>query len=84
MTPAFKLGAQLFVSTLVIVGFFAFVFALFFFAKAIDPSVKESLTLVTGSLIAAFTGVCGFWLGTSLSSLSKDSTISNLTQGPKP
>lgn len=84
MTPTLKLWFQLVISALVIAGFFAFVFALFFFAKAIDPSVKESLTLVTGSLIAAFTGVVGFWLGTSLSSVAKDQTISNLTKGSTP
>ena len=83
MTPKFKLVCQLVISILVIVGFFAFVFALFFLAKSIDPSVKDSLTQISGGLLAAFTGICGFWLGTSLSSSSKDHTISNLSnKGP--
>jgi protein-S-isoprenylcysteine O-methyltransferase Ste14 len=80
MTPTQKLVFQLVISILVILGFFGFVFALFFFARAIDPSVKESLTQISGALIAAFGGVVGFWLGTSLSSASKDNTISQLTK----
>lgn len=79
MTAQFKLICQLIVSTLVIAGFFAFVFALFFFARSIDPTVKDSLTQISGALIAAFGGVVGFWLGTSLSSSAKDATISQLS-----
>lgn len=79
MSAQFKLICQLVISVIVILGFFVFVFALFFLAKAIDPSAKESLTLITGSLISAFAGICGFWLGTSLSSAAKDATISTLS-----
>jgi len=84
MTPKFKLICQLIISVIVILGFFGFVFALFFFARSIDPSVKESLTQISGALIAAFGGVVGFWLGTSLSSAGKDHTISQLTTGKTP
>lgn len=83
MTPQFKLVCQLIISIIVILGFFAFVFALFFLAKAIDPSVKDSLTQISGGLLAAFGGICGFWLGTSLSSAAKDHTINNLSNGAK-
>lgn len=82
MTPQFKLVCQLVVSIIVILGFFGFVFALFFFAQAIDPTVRDALTQISGALIAAFGGVVGFWLGTSLSSASKDQTISTLSKGP--
>jgi apolipoprotein N-acyltransferase len=84
MTPKFKLVCQLAISLAIILGFFAYVFALFFLAKNIDPTVRESVTLITGALIATFTGVSAYWLGTSLSSSAKDATISNLTKGPTP
>lgn len=79
MSANFKLICQLVISAMVILGFYAFVFTFFFFAKQIDPSVRDSLTQISGALIAAFGGVVGFWLGTSLSSSSKDATISQLT-----
>ena len=84
MSAQFKLICQLVVSIIVILGFFGFVFALFFFAKSIDPTVRDSLTQISGALIAAFGGVVGFWLGTSLSSSAKDQTISQLTKGTSP
>lgn len=80
MNANFKLIAQLVVSVIVILGFFCFVFALFFYARAIDPSVRDVVTQISGALIAAFGGVIGYWLGTSLSSTSKDQTISQLTK----
>lgn len=75
-----KLIAQLVVSVIVILGFFAFVFALFFYARSIDPTVRDVVTQISGALIAAFGGVIGFWLGTSLSSAAKDQTINQLTK----
>ena len=84
MTPTFKLVCQLVISALVILGFYAFCFVFIFHAKEIDPNVKDALTQISGAMIAAFGGVVGFWLGTSLSSASKDHTISNLTKGPTP
>lgn len=75
-----KLIAQLVVSIVVIVGFYTFVFALFFFARSIDPGMKDVVIQISGALIAAFGGVIGFWIGTSLSSSAKDQTISNLTK----
>lgn len=80
MSAQFKLICQLVISLTVVLGFFGFVALLFFNAKQIDPSVKDSLTQISGALIAAFGGVVGFWLGTSLSSAAKDQTISQLTK----
>jgi hypothetical protein len=80
VSPNFKLICQLVISALVILGFYAFVFVFIFFARQIDPSVRDSLTQISGALIAAFGGVVGFWLGTSLSSSAKDQTISQLTK----
>lgn len=80
MNTTMKLIAQLVISVLVIFGFFGFVFALFFYAKSIDPTVRDVVTQISGALIAAFGGVIGYWLGTSLSSTSKDQTISQLTK----
>lgn len=79
MSAQFKLICQLVISAMVILGFYGFVFVFIFFAKSIDPTVKDSLTQISGALIAAFGGVVGFWLGTSLSSSAKDATISQLT-----
>lgn len=68
--------SQLLISMVLLGGSFAFLYGVFFSGHAIDPSSKESLTQVTGGVLAIVGGVAGFWLGTSLSSLRKDSTIS--------
>lgn len=75
----FKMVCQLVISVLVIALFGGFVFALFFFARQIDPSVKDVLTQISGGLLAAFGGIIGYWIGTSLSSSGKDRLISQLT-----
>lgn len=68
--------AQLLISVILLGGCFAFLYGVFFSGVAIDPTSKESLIQVTGGVLALLSGVAGFWLGTSLSSLRKDSTIS--------
>ena len=82
MTANAKLLCQLAISVCVVLPFWGFVFLLFFYAKAIDPSVRDTITQITGALIAAFGAVIGFWIGTSLSSSAKDSTIEALTSSP--
>lgn len=82
MTANMKLACQLVVSVCVILPFWGFVFLLFFYARSIDPSVRDTITQITGALIAAFGAVIGFWIGTSLSSAAKDSTIEALTSSP--
>lgn len=71
--------SQLLISIILLGGCFAFLYGVFFSGAAIDPTSKESLIQVTGGVLALLSGVAGFWLGTSLSSLRKDSTISKTT-----
>ncbi len=68
--------SQLLVSLVLLGGCFAFLYGVFFSGHTIPPESKESLTQVTGGVLALISGVSGFWIGTSLSSLRKDATIS--------
>lgn len=79
MTPQFRLVCQLIVSLAVVLPFWGFVFCLFFLAREIDPTVRDVVNQIAGAVVGAFLMAIGFWLGTSLSSSSKDQTISQLT-----
>jgi uncharacterized membrane protein YeaQ/YmgE (transglycosylase-associated protein family) len=70
---------QLVVSVLIIGPFWFYVYFLLTRAGAIDPSVKDSINQVTGAVLTFVAGIVGFWLGSSLSSSSKDATISQFT-----
>lgn len=75
-----KLGhvGQVMVSMLVISAFLACIGGLFYCTlKGVDLTggVKEVLLVLIGVLAGAFKDVCGFWIGSSLSSAKKDSTI---------
>ena len=83
MTPNTKLTFQLIVSLAVILPFWGFVAMIFFFGDQVDSSWRDTIQQITGGLLAAFGLAIGFWLGTSLSSASKDNTISQLTTGAK-
>ena len=74
--------SQLLISLVLLGGSFAFLYGVFFSGHVIDPSSKESLTQVTGGVLAIISGVAGFWIGTSLSSLRKDSAISKSKETP--
>lgn len=70
--------AQLMVSLLVIFALFACTAALFICAfRGIElrGGVQEVLLLLIGVLAAAFKDTVSWWLGSSLSSSQKDSTI---------
>lgn len=67
--------SQLLISLVLLGGSFAFLYGVFFSGHPIDPTSKESLTQVTGGVLAIVSGVAGFWIGTSLSSLRKDSAL---------
>lgn len=67
--------SQLLVSLVLLAGCFAFLYGVFFSGTPIQPDTKESLTQVTGGVIGIIGLVAGFWLGTSLSSLRKDSAL---------
>lgn len=75
-----KLGhlGQILISLLVVFAFFASIGALFYCTfRGVDLAngVKEVLLVLIGVLAGAFKDVCGFWIGSSLSSAKKDSTI---------
>lgn len=65
--------SQLLISLVLLAGSFAFLYGVFFSGAHIAPESKDSLTQVTGGVIALISGVAGYYLGTSLSSLRKDS-----------
>jgi hypothetical protein len=44
----------------------------------LESSVKDVITTVLYQIVPVATGAAGFWLGTSLSSQSKDHTISQV------
>lgn len=75
--------SQLLISLVLLGGGFAFLYGVFFSGHSVPVESKDSLTQVTGGVLAIISGVAGFWLGTSLSSLRKDSTISKSTQDAK-
>lgn len=79
-----QLFARLYISTLILVPSWAYFYFLLTHGEAIAAGVKDSVTLITGTVLTLLAGVAGFWIGSSQSSTSKDNTISNLTQGPKP
>lgn len=74
--------SQLLISLVLLGGCFAFLYGVFFSGHSIDPNSKESLTQVTGGVLAIISGVAGFWIGTSLSSLRKDSAITKSIKEP--
>lgn len=74
--------SQLLISLVLLGGAYAFLYGVFFSGHPIDPNSKESLTQVVGGVLAIIGGVSGFWIGTSLSSLRKDSTISKTIKEP--
>ncbi len=45
---------------------------------------QANLGLLIGAIIAQFSGVVQYWVGSSLSSAKKDDVLSNLAQGPSP
>lgn len=64
--------SQLLISLSLLAGCFYFLDRVFFSGVSIAPEHRESLLQVTGGVIGVIGTVTGFWLGTSLSSLRKD------------
>lgn len=64
--------SQLLISLVLLAGCFAFLYGVFFSGHPIPAASKDSLTQVTGGVLAIISGVAGYWIGTSLSSLRKD------------
>lgn len=76
--------SQLVISIIMLVGCFFFLYHLFFSGQPVSPDHRDSLTQVTGGVIGLIGTVAGFWLGTSLSSLRKDTTISQSVKKETP
>ncbi|RAI58530.1 glycoside hydrolase family 108 protein [Roseicella frigidaeris] len=69
------------VSALVLAGFFGFTAWLVRFPPAGgDPTTLTLLNVVVGALVAGFTAVVNFWLGSSQGSRDKDRTVASLQQ----
>lgn len=81
MSSNARMFCQLVISLALILPFWGLVWCLFFKAASIDPSVRDTVNQVTGALIGTFLLAAGFWLGTSLSSASKDAVIAQATKG---
>lgn len=60
------------VSLVVTVGFFAALALMLFGVGTLDPNGRELLNVVVGALVAAFTAVVNFWIGSSRGSQIKD------------
>jgi hypothetical protein len=74
--------SQLLISLALLAGCFYFLDRVFFSGIQVAAEHRESLLQVTGGVIGIIGTVAGFWLGTSLSSLRKDSALSSqLTKG---
>lgn len=65
--------SQLLISLVLIGGSFYFLDRVFLSGVTISPEHKDSLLQVTGQVMNLIALAAGFWLGTSLSSLRKDS-----------
>lgn len=72
----FPIPAQL--AYLITFGFFAVLFAMMF--AEVNATMKDPLLLMLGALISAFTGIVGYYFGTSASNAKKDQTITDLTK----
>jgi drug/metabolite transporter (DMT)-like permease len=66
-------------SILVTCGFFAVLFTMLF-GTDVNPSMKDPLMLMLGALMSAFTGIIGWFYGSSSTSAGKDAAISDLTK----
>jgi Kef-type K+ transport system membrane component KefB len=69
------------VSTIVVIGFIV-VTLLYMTQKLNGNAVPEILSILLGALATNFTAVVGYWIGSSASSSSKDTTISNMAAKP--
>ncbi|WP_376095379.1 glycosyl hydrolase 108 family protein [Roseomonas sp. CCTCC AB2023176] len=63
------------VSVIVTVGFFVTLIVLATGTLAVGSPARELLNIVVGSLVAAFTAVVNFWIGSSQGSRNKDAVV---------
>lgn len=71
------------ISIIVIVGFFVLLTLLLTRSlPTSDPNIVQVLNLAVGSLLAAFSTVVSYWIGSSQGSRNKDDTIGALVTSP--
>jgi len=63
------------ISLAIIAPFWWFAHEIVFHGSAIDPTVREIAGTIIANIVPMVTGIAGFWIGSSLSSASKDQTI---------
>jgi len=73
---------QYVLAALIVACFFAVIILLI--VKAVPEQNKESLAIIVGALISAFTGVTGYFFGSSMSSAKKDETIAGIKTPDQP
>lgn len=71
--------AQFVMGIVLLAGCFYFLHELFFSGHAIPPELKDSATLVTGTILTLIGGIAGYFFGSSQSSARKDSVIAKGT-----
>lgn len=72
-------------STLLLAGAFAALFATAVLGWKVDPAISQALGQFTGAIILQWGGVMGFYFATSKGSAAKDATILQLTpKDPQP
>lgn len=80
MNPNVKLVCQMIISLAIIGPFWYVAHAIIFHGSQIDPSVREIASGLIYTVAPLVTGIAGFWIGSSLSSASKDHDIKILEE----
>lgn len=75
MTANIKLLCQMIISLAIIGPFWWLAHSIIFSGAKIDPTVREIAGTIISNIVPMVTGIAGFWIGSSLSSASKDHTI---------
>jgi hypothetical protein len=74
--------AQIVIGALVVVGFFGSLAMLLFRPESFNDVNREPIMLMVGALIAAFSGLMGFFFGSSAGSARKTDLLAR--SGPQP
>lgn len=70
-----KLLCQMIISLAIIGPFWYIAHEIIFHGSQIDPTVREIAGVLISNVVPLVTGIAGFWIGSSLSSASKDHDI---------
>lgn len=78
MNPNIKLLAQFLVTSQLFAMLVWLLYTLINSPPAMNTTVRDVVVTVLYQIVPTVTGAIGFWIGSSLSSASKDSTISQV------